>query len=55
MEQLLLSYGAKPTIGHAGDGQPEPAENWLRISPLHEAARKGDLRAAEDLLKAGAD
>ena len=29
--------------------------NWLRISPLHEAARKGDVREAKKLLKAGAD
>ena len=29
--------------------------NWLRISPLHEAARKGDVREAKKLLEAGAD
>jgi ankyrin repeat protein len=55
MEQLLLSYGAQPRKDHAGQDWPEPAENWLRISALHEAARKGDLWAAKRLLKAGAD
>ena len=29
--------------------------NWLRISPLHEAARKGDVPEAKKLLEAGAD
>jgi ankyrin repeat protein len=55
MEQLLLSYGAKPTTGHTGEDWPEDAHNWLRISPLHEAARKGDLQEARKLLDAGAD
>jgi ankyrin repeat protein len=55
MEQLLLSYGAKPTEGHTGEDWPARALNWLRISPLHEAARKGDVPEAEKLLKAGAD
>jgi ankyrin repeat protein len=55
MEQLLLSYGAKPTKGHMGEESPEETENWLRISPLHEAARKGDVREAKKLLEAGAD
>jgi ankyrin repeat protein len=55
MEQLLLSYGAKPTKGHAGEDWPQEAHNWLRISPLHEAARKGDVRDAKKLLDAGAD
>jgi ankyrin repeat protein len=55
MEQLLLSYGAKPTKGHMGEDRPKEAHNWLRISPLHEAARKGDVREAKKLLKAGAD
>jgi len=31
------------------------AHNWLRISPLHEAARKGDVREAKQLLESGAD
>ncbi len=54
MEALLLSYGAKP--------EPErPREawsgehNWLRITPLHQAARHGDVRTARVLLDAGAD
>ena len=54
IEELLLSYGAKPTKGHSGEDQPEE-ENWLRISKLHEAARKGDVREAKRLIKAGAD
>ena len=55
MEQLLLSYGAAPTQGHAGEDWPKEAHNWLRITPLHDAARKGDVRAAKKLLDAGAD
>jgi ankyrin repeat protein len=55
MEQLLLSYGATPTNGHTGEDWPKEAHNWLRISPLHEAARKGDVREAKKLLEAGAD
>jgi ankyrin repeat protein len=55
MEQLLLSYGAKPTKGHTGEDWPQGEYNWLRISPLHEAARKGDVREAKKLLEAGAD
>ena len=55
MEQLLLSYGAKPTEGHTGEDWSARALNWLRISPLHEAARKGDVPEAKKLLEAGAD
>ncbi|MGH9158870.1 MAG: ankyrin repeat domain-containing protein [Vicinamibacteraceae bacterium] len=55
MEQLLLSYGATPTKGHTGEDWPKEAHNWLRISPLHEAARKGDLQEAKKLLESGAD
>jgi ankyrin repeat protein len=55
MEQLLLSYGARPTEGHTGQDWPARALNWLRISPLHEAARKGDVTEAKKLLDAGAD
>ena len=55
MEQLLLSYGAKPTKGHTGEDWPKEPHNWLRISPLHEAARKGDVPEAKKLLEAGAD
>jgi ankyrin repeat protein len=55
MEQLLLSYGAKPTAGHTGEEWPARALNWLHISPLHEAARKGDVGEAKKLLEAGAD
>ena len=55
MEQLLLSYGATPTERHEGDDWRTETNNWLRISPLHEAARKGDVREAKKLLDAGAD
>jgi ankyrin repeat protein len=58
MEALLLSYGATPTPGHAGEEEAGPdadGEHWLRITPLHEAARTGDRRAAKKLLAAGAD
>ena len=55
IEALLLSYGATPTKGQLGEDWPEEADNWLRISPLHEAARKGDVAEAKRLLEAGAD
>ena len=55
MEQLLLSYGATPTREHADEAWPAVAHNWLRITPLHEAARTGDLEKAKALLDAGAD
>src|SRR4029434_10762928 len=44
MEQLRLSYGARPTKGHAGEDWPGEPHHWLHISPLHEAARKGDVQ-----------
>ena len=57
MEQLLLSHGATP--GKEGEGPeedwPTQSHNWLRITPLHDAARRGDLKKAKALLKAGAD
>jgi ankyrin repeat protein len=55
MEQLLLSYGAKPAPEHTAEDWPMDAHNWLRISPLHDAARRGDVKEAAQLLKAGAD
>jgi ankyrin repeat protein len=55
MEQLLLSYGATPAQEHRDEDWPTRTHNWLRISPLHEAARKGDVREAKKLLKSGAD
>jgi ankyrin repeat protein len=55
MEQLLLSYGATPTQERQEEDWSTRAHNWLRISPLHEAARKGDVREAEKLLESGAD
>jgi len=55
MEQLLLSYGARPAPEHTGEDWQTEVHNWLRISPLHEAARKGDVPEAKKLLEAGAD
>jgi ankyrin repeat protein len=55
MEELLLSYGAKPAPEHTDQDWPKDDFNWLRISPLHDAARKGDVKKAKELLKAGAD
>jgi ankyrin repeat protein len=55
MEQLLLSYGATPALEQKDEEGPRGAHNWLRISPLHEAARRGDVKEAKKLLKAGAD
>ena len=36
MEQLLLSYGARPTTEHSGEDWPRESHNWLRISPLQD-------------------
>src|SRR4029079_12010230 len=55
MEQLLLSYGATPKQENPEEAWPKRAHNWLRITPLHEAARKGDVAEARKLLDAGAD
>ena len=55
MEELLLSYGAKPAEEHAGEDWSTRQHNWLRISPLHAAARDGDISEARTLLDAGAD
>jgi ankyrin repeat protein len=55
MEQLLLSYGATPTPEDTDEGWPAAAHNWLRITPLHHAARMGDLEKAKALIDAGAD
>jgi len=55
MEQLLLSYGAAPAQEHQEEEWPTREHNWLRISRLHEAARKGDVREAAQLLESGAD
>ena len=54
MEQLLLSYGAKPEPERPTDDW-STSHNWLRITPLHQAAREGDLEKARKLLAAGAD
>ena len=55
IEQLLLSYGAVPAEEKGEEDWATRARNWLRISPLHEAARKGDIAEAKKLLDAGAD
>ena len=55
MEQLLLSYGATPMKENTDPDWPKTPHNWLRISPLHEAARTGDVEEARRLLEAGAD
>jgi ankyrin repeat protein len=55
MEQLLVSYGATPTDEDADEAWPAVAHNWMRISPLHEAARSGDLEKAKALIDGGAD
>jgi ankyrin repeat protein len=55
MEELLLSYGAEPAHEHTEEDWSTQAHNWLRITPLHQAARKGDVREAKKLLAAGAD
>ena len=55
MEQLLLSYGATPRDPHRDEDWPTREHNWLRISPLHEAARKGDVGEAKKLIQSGAD
>jgi ankyrin repeat protein len=54
MEELLLSYGATPTVG-TGEDWPTAMNAWLGISPLHQAARQGDVEEARKLLDAGAD
>jgi ankyrin repeat protein len=55
MEALLLAYGATPVPEHLDEGPRSRPDHWLRITPLHEAARRGDLKAAKKLLAAGAD
>ena len=55
MEQLLLSYGATPEPERPTDDWPVCEYNWLRISPLHTAARDGDMKKAKQLLDAGAN
>ena len=55
IEQLLLAHGATPTPSHPGEEWTRPTDHWLRISPLHQAARRGDVPEAKKLLAAGAD
>lgn len=55
MEQLLLSFGATPAPGPFTEDWNTREHNWLRISPLHTAARDGDMPKATQLLETGAD
>ena len=55
MEQLLLSYGAAPRPKDVVEDWQTASYDWLRVSPLHHAARKGDLKQAKELLESGAD
>jgi len=55
MEQLLLSYGAVPWPKDPDGDWAARTQNWLHVSPLHKAARKGDVEEAKKLLDAGAD
>jgi ankyrin repeat protein len=55
MEELLLSYGARPEPERPAEDWAASDHNWLRISALHQAARSGDVRTAKQLLDAGAD
>ena len=55
IEQLLLSYGAAPWPKDPDGDWDARTQNWLRVSPLHKAARKGDVTEAKKLIEAGAD
>jgi uncharacterized protein len=55
MEQLLLSYGAVPWPKDPDGDWATRTQNWLLVSPLHKAARNGDVEEAKKLLDAGAD
>jgi len=55
IEQLLLSYGAVPWPKDPDGDWYTRTQNWLRVSALHKAARKGDVEEAKKLLDAGAD
>lgn len=55
MEELLLSHGAEPEPPGPEEDWPTNERNWLLITPLHRAAREGDVKKAKELLDAGAD
>ena len=55
MEDLLLSYGAAPEPERPSEDWSTREHDWLRISPLHRAARDGDVKKAKALLDEGAD
>ncbi|HEY3886186.1 MAG TPA: ankyrin repeat domain-containing protein [Vicinamibacterales bacterium] len=46
---------ATPSQKEPDEDWPSRAHDWLRISSLHHAARKGDLEDAKRLLDSGAD
>jgi hypothetical protein len=53
--ELLLSYGATPEPDRPPEDWPTHAHDWLLISPLHDAARQGNVTKAKQLLDEGAD
>ena len=55
MEELLLSHGARPWPEQPAEEWSTNSHNWLRITPLHRAARDGRVGEAKELLDAGAD
>ena len=55
MEELLLSYGAAAEKSRPAEDWETRANSWMRISPLHRAARGGDIEKAKALLDSGAD
>ena len=52
---LELSFEAKTEPERPKDDWSTGDHNWLRISPLHAAARDGDVKKAKKLLADGAD
>jgi ankyrin repeat protein len=55
MEALLLSYGATPEAERQEEDWWTRVHDWLRVTPLHQAARRGDVKKAKELLDEGAD
>jgi len=55
MEELLLSYGAAPEPERPAEDWLTREHDWLRITPLHRAARDGDVSKAKTLLEERAD
>ncbi len=55
MEELLLSFGATPHPRVNDQDYPNSVSSWLHITPLHFAARDGNLKKAKQLIADGAD